>query len=187
MEMLKSSLHLALFSTLLLCLFGLSNAENKPVWLKDSSRSLSYDGVWHGFYDGELRGTIKGNILTWGNGVDSGLTYESGDIHLGPFVGQISSEDYMIYWNDADIWINYDFQAPTTSPPAPCVDVWPARRCERGQDKASVEREELQKTAKRHVGCVVCPVQLQLHQQLWLQLQLQFLLEILRNLERYYG
>jgi hypothetical protein len=74
---------------------------------------LSFDGLWYGRYDGELRGTINGNTLTWGNGADSGVTYDSGNIHLGPFVGQITSEG-LINWDDGDIWINYDFQAPTT-------------------------------------------------------------------------
>ena len=66
-----------------------------------------FDGKWYGHSDGKLRGTIKGNVITWYNGQSSRVTYDdklnisltwSGKLYRGALhSGTIS-------WDNGDIW-----------------------------------------------------------------------------------
>ena len=68
-----------------------------------------FDGKWYGRSDGELRGTIKGNVMTWPTGEDTNVSYDGGlDVSLS-FDGTLCKGmliDGGISWDDGDdIWI----------------------------------------------------------------------------------
>jgi len=153
-----ADIKICLFLALFIAIIDGSNAGNERASI--DVRAVSYDGEWYGYYDGHLRGTIAGIVLTWGNGVQSSLQIdEMGSVYLGPdalgmtYIGMMM-EPGLINWNDGDIWIN-PYAVPdqdTTAAPAPCWDEWETKKCEKRKAKGKCDKKKVAQYCQKTCG-----------------------------------